>query len=109
VGGMQGSHEACGLVVPTDDMDALIEAVRTLVDDETLRTEMGLAARQYAERHLGTQQVLEQFESDLRESIKEHRGGKHTPPYTPFCFPAFERRQRQRSPRVPRVLPGART
>jgi colanic acid biosynthesis glycosyl transferase WcaI len=108
VGGIPGSHDACGLVVPPGDLEALVEAVKVLVDDEKLRLEMGITARHYAERHLGTQQVLEQFEIDLREAVKEYRGGKHQPPYTPFCYPEFERRQQERPPRVPRVLPSGR-
>ena len=105
VGGLMGSLDACGLVTPPGDLDALVDAVRLLAGDEELRAEMGKMARRYAERHLGTQQVLEQFESDLRQAVKEHRGGVHAPAAMPFCFPVFDRRQRQRTPRVPRVLP----
>jgi colanic acid biosynthesis glycosyl transferase WcaI len=105
VGGIMGSHEACGLVVPPGDIDAFIRAVRILVDNEQMRLDMGKRARLYAERYLATQQVLEQFEIDLREAVKEHRGSTHKPPYTPFCFPEFERRQRQRPSAAPRILP----
>ena len=57
--------EACGLVVPAEDQHALHAAVRLLVEDASLRQSLGLAARRYAIRHLGREQVLTRFEADL--------------------------------------------
>jgi len=67
-----GGHtpeDACGLVVPAEDQEALHAAVQRLVDDAPLRTHLGAAARRYAVQHLGKQQVLEQFERNLQELI----------------------------------------
>jgi len=65
--------EGRGLVVPPEDSEALREAVQRLVDDPDLRSRFGIAARQYAELHLGKQTVLQQFEHDLLELAAQHR------------------------------------
>ena len=57
--------KACGLVVAAEDPAAFHTAVERLIADPTLRTQLGANARCYAVRHLGRQQVLEQFERDL--------------------------------------------
>jgi len=57
--------EGRGLVVPPENLDAVHAAVLRLVDDRDLRLTLGRAAREYAVRHLGKQNVLEQFERDL--------------------------------------------
>jgi colanic acid biosynthesis glycosyl transferase WcaI len=57
--------KACGLVVDAEDPTALHDAVERLVADSTLRRQLGTNARCYAVRHLGRQQVLEQFERDV--------------------------------------------
>ncbi|HEU5341797.1 glycosyltransferase WbuB [Edaphobacter sp.] len=62
-----GAGHACGLVVPAEDGVALHEAVARLVDDAALRLRLGENARRYAVEHLGRDQVLEQFERELRE------------------------------------------
>jgi colanic acid biosynthesis glycosyl transferase WcaI len=54
-----------GLAVPAEDAAALHAAVLQLVEDKELRLRLGRAAREYAVRHLGKQQVLERFERDL--------------------------------------------
>lgn len=59
-------EEACGLVVPAEDPDALYRSVERLVGDSALRTRLGKNARRYAVQHLGREQVLEQFENDAR-------------------------------------------
>jgi colanic acid biosynthesis glycosyl transferase WcaI len=64
--------EGRGLVVPAEDAAALHAAVSHLVEDEQLRLDLGLAAREYAVIHLGKQQVLEQFEIDL-QALVGHR------------------------------------
>ena len=62
-------NRACGLVVPTEDPQALNAAVSTLINNPTLRTQLGANARTYAVQHLGKEQVLEQFERDLQSLI----------------------------------------
>jgi colanic acid biosynthesis glycosyl transferase WcaI len=71
VGG-SATEDACGLVVPAEDPEALHAAVHRLIEDAALRKQLGAAARRYAVQHLGKQQVLEQFEQNLEELI--HRG-----------------------------------
>ncbi|HZY61404.1 MAG TPA: glycosyltransferase WbuB [Edaphobacter sp.] len=63
------AQEACGLVVPAEDALSLHTAVQTLVEDESLRHQLGMNARKYAVEHLGKQQVLEQFERDLQTLV----------------------------------------
>lgn len=62
----ESPEEACGLVVPAEDPAALYVAVAKLVDDAVLRSHLGANARRYAVQHLGRQQVLEQFEGDVK-------------------------------------------
>jgi colanic acid biosynthesis glycosyl transferase WcaI len=61
--------EGRGLAVPAEDAGALRTAVLRLVEDKELRLNMGRAAREYAVKHLGKQNVLEQFESDLKALV----------------------------------------
>jgi colanic acid biosynthesis glycosyl transferase WcaI len=61
--------EGRGLVIPPEDPDALHGAVLRLVDDEVLRLQLGVAAREYAVQNLGKRQVLEQFEQDLEALV----------------------------------------
>jgi colanic acid biosynthesis glycosyl transferase WcaI len=58
--------EGRGLAVPAENAHALYAAIQTLVEDETLRLRLGRAAREYAVQYLSKQQVLEQFERDLK-------------------------------------------
>jgi colanic acid biosynthesis glycosyl transferase WcaI len=58
--------EGRGLAVPAEDADSLYAAILNLVEDEPLRLSLGRAAREYAVQYLGKQQVLEQFERDLK-------------------------------------------
>ncbi len=90
VGGTKGGHGPCGVVVPAGDVDSLVIAVRELAADPERRRRLGATARQYAEIHLGKAQVLEQFELDLQEAVKEFRGGRNTRPLSPFRFPGVE-------------------
>lgn len=52
-----------GIVVPPDDLDALIGAVAELAAQPEARRRLGAAARRYAEEHLARECVLAQFES----------------------------------------------
>lgn len=66
VGGSEALDlDPCGFVVPASDPMALQRAVRCLVDSPSLRSSLGAAARRYAVRHLGREQVLSRFEHDL--------------------------------------------
>jgi colanic acid biosynthesis glycosyl transferase WcaI len=62
--------EGRGLVAPAEDVTALRAAVLRLVEDRELRHNLGRAAREYAVEHLGKQQVLEQFELDLKAVVE---------------------------------------
>jgi colanic acid biosynthesis glycosyl transferase WcaI len=64
---------ACGLVVPAEEPAALHAAVESLIADSALRGRLGANARCYAVRHLGRQQVLEQFERDLEGLVSPIR------------------------------------
>ena len=62
-------EQACGLVVPAEDAQALNAAVINLINNPTLRAKLGANARTYAVQHLAKQQILEQFERDLKSLI----------------------------------------
>jgi colanic acid biosynthesis glycosyl transferase WcaI len=62
-------QQACGLVVPAGAPLALQSAVRTLIEDQTLRVQLGANARSYAMQNLGKQRVLEQFERNLQSLL----------------------------------------
>jgi colanic acid biosynthesis glycosyl transferase WcaI len=62
--------EGRGLVVPPEDSEALHAAVQHLADRPELRQQFGLAARHYAESHLSKDAVLEQFEDDLLDLVR---------------------------------------
>jgi colanic acid biosynthesis glycosyl transferase WcaI len=58
--------EGWGIAVPAEDSPALHAAVSHLVENQDLRLCLGRAAREYAVKHLGKQQVLDRFELDLQ-------------------------------------------
>ena len=68
-----GRHAACGAVVAVGSLAALAQGARDLLDDESLRKRLGLAARDFAVQHLGREQVLSRFESDLVAAVQEFR------------------------------------
>lgn len=57
--------DGCGLVIPPENPGALVEAVKALAADAEMRARMGEAARSYAEKNLGREEVLLQFEREL--------------------------------------------
>jgi glycosyltransferase involved in cell wall biosynthesis len=57
------THEQDGLLVPLDDVDALGEALRRLMDDDALRTAMGTAA--WTNRHRFAPDLIAQQWADL--------------------------------------------
>jgi colanic acid biosynthesis glycosyl transferase WcaI len=62
-------EDACGVIVPAEDPDALHAAVKRLVNDPELRQRLGVNARRYAVEHLGREQVLQRFQHDLNELL----------------------------------------
>jgi colanic acid biosynthesis glycosyl transferase WcaI len=66
-------HARCGLVVPPEHGPALQAAAVRLIADAALRSSFGKAARSYAVYHLGKQEVLEQFERDLKAIARHGR------------------------------------
>jgi len=61
--------EGRGLPIPAEDATALHTAVVLLLEDQALRLRLGRCAREYAVAHLGKQQVLEQFERDIKNLV----------------------------------------
>ena len=99
-GGADG-RSPCGVVVPAGDLIAATNAVRLLAADPELRQRLGANARRYAVENLGREQVLEQFERDLKASVLEHRGRPFDKPISPFRFALVNRRRRRRQPAPP--------
>jgi len=67
-----GVH-ACGVVVPAENPQALCAALSSLGADESERLRFGQNARRYAVQYLGREQVLTQFEADLRAAVEVRR------------------------------------
>lgn len=61
--------QQCGKVVPPADAKAMAAALLALANDASLRAELGLKARSYAEHHLGRDAVLRRFELELAARI----------------------------------------
>lgn len=72
--GGSASHDPCGLVVPSGDLDRLVSAAAILAEDAGMRSAMGAAARTYAVNKLGREQVMLQFEEDLYAAVRAFRG-----------------------------------
>jgi len=64
-----------GLVVPTDDLPALHNAIKLLASTPSLRSSLGANGRSYAVNHLGSEQVLLQFEQALVEVVQRSGSG----------------------------------
>lgn len=71
--GDTGAHAACGRVVPVGSLAELVEGAQDLLRDEELRKRLGMAAREYAVRHMGREQVLGRFEADLLATVQAYR------------------------------------
>lgn len=63
--------KGCGTVVPPNDLPAFVEALVMLAGSAELRTELGAAARHYAESNLARDRVLVDFEQSLKRCIGE--------------------------------------
>jgi len=57
-----------GLLVPSEDAEALTRAVQALVDDPVRRQAMGEAARQHAVAHFDIRHTVREYEQ-LYESL----------------------------------------
>lgn len=55
----------CGLVVPPDDAEAIALGIKQLAGDPAGRVRLGNEAREYAERNLSREAILQRFEQDL--------------------------------------------
>ena len=59
-----------GTLVPAENVDALREALRPLLLDESARTRMGRAARRRVEESFGWARVAQQYQEILEEAIR---------------------------------------
>jgi len=66
--------ETCGLVVPPENPEAMAQAINTLVNNPTLRENLGAAGYQYAHAHLDSEAVLGKLESDFMALLEQ--GGR---------------------------------
>jgi len=62
-----------GIVVPPEDTEALARALNELASNPRRRTELGVAARDYARRHLHIDAVLSRAEQDLQACAHRRR------------------------------------
>ena len=58
-----------GFLIPTKDVDALVEKLRLLIEDKALRQQMGKASREKAEREFSIDVVIERHLSIYKELI----------------------------------------
>ena len=65
VGGMPEmvAHGETGLIIPKGDLDALVAALRRLIDDEAVRTRMGACARDYTVKNFDRRKCLRRIET----------------------------------------------
>lgn len=60
----------CGMVVQPGCVEQLVQAIIKLAADPSMRADLGTKARVYAEKHIGRDQVLSQFETELERIYK---------------------------------------
>jgi glycosyltransferase involved in cell wall biosynthesis len=65
-------HEKTGLLVESENVDALESALRSLFENPSLRKSMGMAARQRVEKSFGWENTARQYEA-LLENISSKR------------------------------------
>ena len=63
--------EGRGVVVPPGHPDQLQHAVELLAQDRDLRRRMGAAAREFAVKHLGRDEVLRRFEAEMKMLVQD--------------------------------------
>lgn len=59
-----------GFLIPTKDVDALVEKLDLLLDDADLRVKMGKAGRQYAEKYFSIESVVQKHLDIYNELLK---------------------------------------
>ncbi len=60
--------EGCGLVTEPECAQGIADAIRSLAQDEPRRLRLGAAAREYAQRHLGTNAVFDRLGASLERA-----------------------------------------
>ncbi len=60
-----------GLVVPPNDPDALARAIQSLLDDASLRSRLGQAARQRIEAHFHVRDYIQRMRALFQETLKQ--------------------------------------
>jgi colanic acid biosynthesis glycosyl transferase WcaI len=63
--------QSCGVVVRHGDVPAFAEGIRYLAEEPALRTELGRAARNFADRHLARTTVLNRLEAEMVALVAE--------------------------------------
>jgi glycosyltransferase involved in cell wall biosynthesis len=66
-------HRVNGLLVPPRDVDALIQAIETLLNDEHLRQAFGREGREIAQKEFSTPIIAQEFLSLYRELLNRNR------------------------------------
>jgi colanic acid biosynthesis glycosyl transferase WcaI len=56
----------CGMVVPPEDSNALVNAIELIFEDDAARLELGIQARNYAKESFDKNNVLERLSNQLR-------------------------------------------
>jgi glycosyltransferase involved in cell wall biosynthesis len=69
-------HGRTGFLVPPDDVDGLRRSMQTLIDDASLREQMGLLGRERVERLFSTDAVIPQFEALYRTVLAAASNGR---------------------------------
>jgi glycosyltransferase involved in cell wall biosynthesis len=62
-------HEHTGLLVPPDDESALASALQRLIENSQLRSQLGQAAREYAQRHFDIAVMVKAYERFYLEQL----------------------------------------
>ncbi len=65
------THEVNGLLVPPQDVPALTEALKTLIEDESLRHRFGIAGRRQVLAQFGLDHMLDRMEDVFRQVLSK--------------------------------------
>jgi colanic acid biosynthesis glycosyl transferase WcaI len=66
--GVLNDHD-CGVTIPPESATELAASIAALADDVALRERLGKSARRYAELYLQKDQILSNFETELRSLV----------------------------------------
>ena len=61
--------EGCGIIVPPEDPVAMADAITYLFENDEIRTNLGRGARKRAEASWSPQQILHDFQDELRDFL----------------------------------------